>query len=105
MERMVNSQAAEQDLTALLTETGLDVYYGSTAKGVVAHMVRDAEELQNVRTPKTDTPLEAFAGTWTMEALPAGDGAGGTGQCGPEESPPPAVMLCGLCERLENEQC
>ena len=26
---------AEQDLTALLTETGLDVYYGSTAKGVV----------------------------------------------------------------------
>ena len=64
MERMVNSQAAEQDLTALLTETGLDVYYGSTAKGVVAHMVRDAEELQNVRTPKTDTPLEAFAGTW-----------------------------------------
>ena len=42
MERMVNSQAAEQDLTALLTENGLDVYYGSTAKGVVAHMVRDA---------------------------------------------------------------
>ena len=38
-------------------------------------------------------------------ALSAGDGAGGTGQCGPEESPPPAVMLCGLCERLENEQC
>ncbi|MFR4139511.1 MAG: hypothetical protein ACLT35_08815 [Christensenellales bacterium] len=69
MERMVNSQAAEQDLTALLTETGLDVYYGSTAKGVVAHMVRDAEELQNVRTPKTDTPLEAFAGTWTMETM------------------------------------
>ena len=32
MERMVNSQAAEQDLTALLTETGFDVYYGSTAK-------------------------------------------------------------------------
>lgn len=72
MERMVNSQAAEQDLTALLTETGLDVYYGSTAKGVVAHMVRDAEELQNVRTPKTDTPLEAFAGTWTMETVFAG---------------------------------
>lgn len=69
MERMVNSQAAEQDLTALLTENGLDVYYGSTAKGVVAHMVRDAEELQNVRTPKTDTPLEAFAGTWTMETM------------------------------------
>ncbi len=69
MERMVNSQAAEQDLTALLTENGLDVYYGSTAKGVVAHMVRDAEELQNVRTPKTDTPLEAFAGTWTMETV------------------------------------
>ena len=69
MERMLNSQAAEQDLTALLTETGLDVYYGSTAKGVVAHMVRDAEELQNVRTPKTDTPLEAFAGTWTMETV------------------------------------
>lgn len=69
MERMLNSQIAEQDLTALLTETGLDVYYGSTAKGVVAHMVRDAEELQNVRTPKTDTPLEAFAGTWTMETV------------------------------------
>ena len=69
MERMVNSQAAEQDLTALLTENGLDVYYGSMAKGVVAHMVRDAEELQNVRTPKTDTPLEAFAGTWTMETV------------------------------------
>ena len=72
MERMVNSQAAKQDLTALLTENGLDVYYGSTAKGVVAHMVRDAEELQNVRTPKTDTPLEAFAGTWTMETVFSG---------------------------------
>ena len=72
MERMVNSQAAEQDLTASLTENGLDVYYGSTAKGVVAHMVRDAEELQNVRTPKTDTPLEAFAGTWTMKTVFAG---------------------------------
>ena len=69
MASMVNSQIAEQDLTALLTENGLDVYYGSTAKGVVAHMVRDAEELQNVRTPKTDTPLEAFAGTWTMETV------------------------------------
>lgn len=72
MERMVNSQAAEQDMTALLTENGLDVYYGSTAEGVVAHMLRDAEELQNVRTPKTDTPLEAFAGTWTMETVFAG---------------------------------
>lgn len=72
MASMVNSQIAEQDLTALLTENGLDVYYGSTAKGVVAHMVRDAEELQNVRTPKTDTPLEAFAGTWTMETVFAG---------------------------------
>ena len=72
MASMVNSQIAEQDLTALLTETGLDVYYGSTAKGVVAHMVRDAEALQNVRTPKTDTPLEAFAGTWTMETVFAG---------------------------------
>ena len=72
MERMVNSQAAEQDLTASLTENGLDVYYGSPAEGVVAHMVRDAEALQNVRTPKTDTPLEAFAGTWTMETVFAG---------------------------------
>lgn len=72
MERMVNSQVAEQDMTALLTENGLDVYYGSTAEGVVAHMLRDAEELQNVRTPKTDTPLEAFAGTWTMETVFAG---------------------------------
>lgn len=69
MASMVNSQVAEQDMTALLTENGLDVYYGSTAEGVVAHMVRDAEELQNVRTPKTDTPLEAFAGTWTMETM------------------------------------
>jgi FMN phosphatase YigB (HAD superfamily) len=41
----------------------------------------------------------------SLEELSAGDGAGGAGQCGPEESPPPAVMLCGLCERLENEQC
>lgn len=72
MASMVNSQVAEQDMTALLTENGLDVYYGSTAEGVVAHMVRDAEELQNVRTPKTDTPLEAFAGTWTMETVFAG---------------------------------
>ena len=72
MASMVNSQVAEQDMTALLTENGLDVYYGSTAKGVVAHMVRDAEELQNVRTPKTDTPLEAFAGTWTMESMTLG---------------------------------
>ena len=68
MASMVNSQIAEQDLTALLTETGFDVYYGSPAEGVVAHMVRDAEALQNVRTPKTDTPLEAFAGTWTTES-------------------------------------
>ena len=72
MASMVNSQVAEQDMTALLTENGLDVYYGSTAEGVVAHMVRDAEELQNVRKPKTDTPLEAFAGTWTMETVFAG---------------------------------
>ena len=72
MASMVNSQIAEQDLTALLTENGLDVYYGSPAEGVVAHMVRDAEELQNVRMPKTDTPLEAFAGTWTMETVFAG---------------------------------
>ena len=72
MASMVNSQIAEQDLTALLTENGLDVYYGSPAEGVVAHMVRDAEKLQNVRTPKTDTPLEAFAGTWTMETVFAG---------------------------------
>lgn len=72
MASMVNSQIAEQDLTALLTETGFDVYYGSPAEGVVAHMVRDAEALQNVRTPKTDTPLEAFAGTWTMETVFAG---------------------------------
>lgn len=69
MASMVNSQIAEQDLTALLTETGFDVYYGSPAEGVVAHMVRDAEALQNARTPKTDTPLEAFAGTWTMETV------------------------------------
>lgn len=72
MASMVNSQIAEQDLTAMLTETGFDVYYGSPAEGVVAHMVRDAEALQNVRTPKTDTPLEAFAGTWTMETVFAG---------------------------------
>ena len=72
MASMVNSQVAEQDMTALLTENALDVYYGSTAEGVVAHMLRDAEELQNVRTPKTDTPLEAFAGTWTMETVFAG---------------------------------
>lgn len=72
MASMVNSQIAEQDLTALLTETGFDVYYGSPAEGVVAHMVRDVTELQNARTPKTDTPLEAFAGTWTMETVFAG---------------------------------
>ena len=28
--------------------------------------------MQNVLTPKTDTPLEAFAGTWTMETVFAG---------------------------------
>ena len=72
MASMVNSQIAEQDLTALLTETGFDVYYGSPAEGVVAHMVRDVTELQNARTPKTDTPLEAFAGTWTMESMTLG---------------------------------
>ncbi len=72
MASMVNSQIAEQDLTALLTETGFDVYYGSTAKGAVVHMVRDVTELQNARMPKTDTPLEAFAGTWTMETVFAG---------------------------------
>ena len=72
MASMVNSQIAEQDLKALLTETGFDVYYGSTAKGTVVHMVRDVTELQNARTPKTDTPLEAFAGTWTMETVFAG---------------------------------
>ncbi len=72
MASMVNSQIAEQDLTALLTENGLDVYYGSPAEGVVAHMVRDAEKLQNARTPKTDTLLEDFAGTWTMESMTLG---------------------------------
>ena len=72
MASMVNSQIAEQDLTALLTETGFDVYYGSTAKGAVVHMVRDVTELQNARTPKTDTLLEDFAGTWTMESMTLG---------------------------------
>ncbi|MEI3425821.1 MAG: hypothetical protein V8R10_04215 [Christensenellales bacterium] len=41
-------------------------------EGAVVHMARDAEELQTVRTPKTDTPLEAFAGTWTMETVFSG---------------------------------
>ena len=72
MASMVNSQVAEQDMTALLTENGLDVYYGSTAEGVVAHMVRDVTELQNARTPKADTLLEDFAGTWTMESMTLG---------------------------------
>lgn len=69
MASMVNSQVAEQDMTALLTESGLDVFYGSTAEGAVVHMARDAEELRTERTPRTDTPLEAFAGTWTMETM------------------------------------
>ena len=54
---------------AYLTESGLDVFYGSTAEGAVVHMARDAEELRTERTPRTDTPLEAFAGTWTMETM------------------------------------
>ena len=72
MASMVNSQIAEQDLTARLTESGLDVFYGSTAEGAVVHMARDAEELRTERTPRTDMPLEAFAGTWTMETVFAG---------------------------------
>lgn len=62
-------EAPEADMTACLTETGLDVSCYGSPEGMVIHMVRDAEELQNVRTPKTDTPLEAFAGTWTMETV------------------------------------
>jgi len=65
-------EAPEADMTARLTETGLDVSYYGSPEGMVIHMVRDAEELQNVRKPKTDTPLEAFAGTWTMETVFAG---------------------------------
>lgn len=70
---LLDSQADEQDLTALLTETGLDVYYGSTAEDTVIHMVRDVTELQNARTLKTDTPLEDFAGTWTTESTFLGE--------------------------------
>ena len=68
---MVDSQAPVPDMTmtARLTESGLDVFYGSTAEGAVVHMARDAEELRTERTPRTDTPLEAFAGTWTMETM------------------------------------
>ena len=68
---MVDSQAPAPDMTmtARLTESGLDVFYGSTAEGAVVHMARDAEELRTERTPRTDTPLEAFAGTWTMETM------------------------------------
>ena len=71
---MVDSQAPAPDMTmtARLTESGLDVFYGSTAEGAVVHMARDAEELRTERTPRTDTPLEAFAGTWTMETVFAG---------------------------------
>ncbi|MFQ7073006.1 MAG: hypothetical protein ACLRUT_05110 [Christensenellales bacterium] len=71
---MVDSQAPAPDMTmtARLTESGLDVFYGSTAEGAVVHMARDAEELRTERTPRTDTPLEAFAGTWTMESMTLG---------------------------------
>ena len=71
---MVDSQAPAPDMTmtARLTESGLDVFYGSTAEGAVVHMARNAEELRTERTPRTDTPLEAFAGTWTMETVFAG---------------------------------
>ena len=65
-------EAPEADMTARLTETGLDVSYYGSPDGMVIHMVRDAEELRTERTPRTDTPLEAFAGTWTMETVFAG---------------------------------
>lgn len=62
-------KAPEADMTARLTETGLDVSYYGSPDGMVIHMVRDAEALRTARTPLTDTPLEAFAGTWTMETM------------------------------------
>lgn len=62
-------KAPEADMTARLTETGLDVSYYGSPDGMVIHMVRDAEALRTARTPLTDTPLEAFAGTWTVETL------------------------------------
>lgn len=62
-------EAPEADMTARLTETGLDVSYYGSPEGMVIHMVRDAEALRLARTPLTDTPLEAFAGTWTVETL------------------------------------
>ena len=62
-------EAPEADMTARLTETGLDVSYYGSPDGMVIHMVRDAEALRTARTPLTDTPLEAFAGTWTVETL------------------------------------
>ena len=62
-------EAPEADMTARLTETGLDVSYYGSPEGMVIHMVRDAEALRTARTPLTDTPLEAFAGTWTVETL------------------------------------
>lgn len=65
-------EAPEADMTARLTETGLDVSYYGSPEGMVIHMVRDAEALRLARTPLTDTPLEAFAGTWTMETVFAG---------------------------------
>ena len=62
-------KAPEADMTARLTKTGLDVSYYGSPDGMVIHMVRDAEALRTARTPLTDTPLEAFAGTWTVETL------------------------------------
>ena len=62
-------EAPEADMTACLTETGLDVSCYGSPEGMVIHMVRDAEALRTARTPLTDTPLEAFAGTWTVETL------------------------------------
>ena len=71
---MVDSQAPAPDMTmtARLTESGLDVFYGSTAEGAVVHMARDAEELRTERTPRTDTPLEAFQGVWSAEYARSG---------------------------------
>lgn len=65
-------ETPEADMTARLTETGLDVSYYGSPDGMVIHMVRDAEALRTARTPLTDTPLEAFAGTWTVETLFSG---------------------------------
>lgn len=65
----VDGEIPEADMTARLTTDGLVITCFGAPEGTEIYLLRDAVDFQTERTPRTDTPLEAFAGTWTMETM------------------------------------